>query len=62
MVRQVREVAPEERQPVESVALAWSVKEPSLNLSPLSNHLAELFEIYRRHRTRLVWNDSAADT
>jgi hypothetical protein len=57
MARQVRNVEPERRQPVTSVALAWHVKEPLQLSDDMLKRFGELFDIYRRFRTRLTWNE-----
>lgn len=57
LVRQVRDVTPEERQAVTSIVLPWHVKEPLQLPEDLIMRLFELFEIYRRFRTRLKWID-----
>jgi hypothetical protein len=55
MARQVQEVAPAERDAVGSYAIAISVREPLQLPSDLVERLGELFDIYRRFRTRLTW-------
>jgi hypothetical protein len=55
LLHQVREVEPEHRVPVTSVILPLMVK-GDLQLPPeLVARLADLFDIYRRFRTRLNW-------
>ena len=55
LVRQVRDVSPEERAPVQSVVLPLSVREPLELPAELVSRLGDLFDIYRRFRTRLSW-------
>jgi hypothetical protein len=57
LISQVRYVAPEDRLPVCSVVLALSVREPLQLPEDLISRLGELFDIYRRFRARLTWND-----
>ena len=57
LVRQVREIKPENRQPVKSIVLPWNAKVPLQLSDDLMLRLAELFDIYRRFRTRLTWSD-----
>jgi hypothetical protein len=57
LARQVRDVQPEDRQPVKSVVLPWNAKAPLQLSDELMLKLAELFDIYRRFRTRLIWNE-----
>ncbi len=55
LARQVQEMDPQDRQPVKSVVLPWNAKEPLQLSDELMLRLAELFDIYRRFRTRLTW-------
>jgi hypothetical protein len=58
MARQVRFVTPADRESVCSVVMAYTVRAP-LQIPPdLIARLGELFEIYRRFRTRLTWEPS----
>jgi hypothetical protein len=54
--RQVREVSPNERALVQSVVVWVSVREPLQLPQDLVQRLGEIFDIYRRFRTRLQWN------
>lgn len=56
MARQVRDISPAEREMVESVVIALSVREHLQLSNDLVERLGELFDIYRRFRTRLSWS------
>lgn len=64
MVRQVREEAPAKRRQVESYAIAIAVREPLQLSNDILERFGELFDIYRRFRTRLSWreDDGLADS
>ena len=57
MARQVQEAPPPERKMVESLVIALSVREPLQLPNDLVERLGDLFDIYRRFRTRLSWSD-----
>jgi hypothetical protein len=56
LARQVREVPPGDRQVIKSVVLPLYEKAPLPLSDDLMLRLAEIFDIYRRFRTKLVWN------
>ena len=57
LMRQVRDVKPEDRQSAKSFVV-WVHVHEALQLSPeLIQRLAEIFDIYRRFRTKLTWRD-----
>jgi hypothetical protein len=61
MRRQVREVAPTQRQTYSSLVIRLSVEQPLAIPQDLICRIGELFEIYRRFRSQLVWRTGLDD-
>lgn len=57
MARQVQDVAPANREEIESYVIAISVREPLRLSAELLELFWRLFDIYRRFRTRLSWDE-----
>ena len=55
LIRQVREVNPGDRQKATSFVLWTHMHQPLQLPSDLIQRVAEIFDIYRRFRTRLIW-------
>jgi hypothetical protein len=57
LLRQVRDVTPPDREAVRYAVLPWTVNEPLELPEDIVMRLSEIFEIYRRFRTRLSWHN-----
>jgi hypothetical protein len=58
MRREVQQVRPKDRKLSNSLVMRLQVESP-LNLPPdLISRIGQLFEVYRRFRTRLSWRDN----
>ena len=57
LARQVKERPPIEREVIASAVMPWVPHEILQLNAELVNKLGELFEIYRRFRTQLIWQD-----
>ena len=56
MARQIQEVSPSEREEITSFVIALTVREHLRLPDDLAGRLGDLFDIYRRFRNRLSWN------